>query len=131
MKRDANGYPIPDGKSDKFKIWMEEYHKDPSIENLRDGPAILMARMERRLRAKGKEVIQKEKAERQNQTAPEGVPPPKPQGKIAFRSAGEEAHAKKAVERGIYGSLEEYCQLRDHGEVGIYDENRTPTFGKK
>lgn len=130
LKVDANGYAIVNEKSEKYLIYDEEYKKDPSLGMFRDGPEILMGRMERRLRAKGQAVVNAAKADRQNQVAPEGLQPPKPVGPLKFSSDREKEHAEKAVQRGVYRNLEEYCQLRDNQDAGIYDENRTPSFKK-
>lgn len=123
--------PIFNPDSEKGKLWIEEYSKDPGIEKLKDAPEILMGKMERRLRERGKKMVEENKVEpKQNQVAPEGVTPPKPE-KLSFSSDSERAHAEKAVARGTYRNLEEYCKLRDEGSTGLYDENRTPDFSKK
>jgi hypothetical protein len=89
----------------------------------------MMAELERRLVKKGTALITPEP--KQNQVAPVGVLPPTPSVKVKFATDEEKQHAEKAVQRGTFANLEEYCQLRDKGERGFYESNRRPDFTKK
>lgn len=122
------GEPIFNPNSEKGKLWIAEYQKDPSIERLKDAPEVLMAKMERTLRVKGERLVKENQPEiKQNQVAPDGAPPPM-KTKATFSSEEEKVHATAAIARGVYTSLEQYCELRDKGDVGIYDEDSTPKF---
>lgn len=131
----ASGEPIFNPKSDKGKIWLNIYESNPNIASNPQAPELLMASMERRLRVKGEKMVEESEAERKQtvqdgQVVAEGVPPP-PQVKVAFANDEERDHAQNMVNRGLYGTLEEYVRNRDSKDEGIYDENRTPDFTKK
>ncbi len=98
-----------------------------------------MLEMERRLQDKGKQQIPTEPPVQQGQgqaaapdqrgIMPRGVPPPV-SAKVSFRSDEEKAHAEKAVQRGVYKSVDEYCLIRDGKDTGITEENRIPQFNR-
>lgn len=141
LKRDKNGAPILDLKSEKGKLFDEVYNEDTvGFESSKIGPRLVMLEMENRLIARGKQQIQAGQsgqpgspsqgaapAPDQRGTLPGGVQPPVT-AKVSFASDEEKAHVERAVQRGVYKSLEEYCQLRDGKNTGIVEENRTPKF---
>lgn len=130
LKRDATtGEPLFNPKSEKGKLWETIWNEDPTTYgNSRNGPRLLMAEMERRLRQKGQTMIDNANVGgKENQVTPPGVPPPK-RKEVGFKDDNEKAHAEKAVARGTYTSLEDYCEKRDAPNEGIYDENSTPSF---
>lgn len=131
------GLPIPDLESSKFKVFNEVYIEDSEgYDATKNGPRLAMVEMERRLRERGEQQIKDGQsgqssgapAPDQRGVLPGGVLPPVT-GKVTFTSDEEKIHATKAVERGIYKNLEEYCQLRDGKSTGFMEENRTPKFG--
>lgn len=137
IKKDQNGHPIYNANSDKGKIW-EEIWKDSTrpdgtnpLSSLPNAPILMMAELERRLVKRGTQMIQQTPELRQNQVAPQGVPPPVASVKVKFATDAEKQVAEKRVQQGVYKSLEEYCQHRDNGNLGIYDTNRRPDFAKK
>lgn len=133
FKRDQNGLVIPDKNSQKWKVWEQIYNESsrPDGTNPLDAapnaPRLMRAELERRLIQKGQTVIAQTK---QNHVAGPGVTPPV-SIKVSFKSKEEEGHAEKAIQRGVYTSKEQYCQLRDGGSSGIYDQNVRPDFSKK
>lgn len=134
-KKDQRGVPIFNPNSEKGKLWdtiyKESYRPDGTnpLDNAPNAPTLLMAEMERRLVKKGQAMITPEV--KQNQVLPSGVPPPTPSAKVKFATDAEKEHAQKAVDRGTFASLEEYCQLRDKGDRGFYEPNRRPDFTRK
>ena len=94
--------------------------------------------MERELRNKGKNQIPGgdnppqgqggSPAADQRGVLPSGVTPPMT-ASVSFKSDEEKAHAEKAVKRGIYSSLAEYCQLRDGKSAGFVEQDSKPKFG--
>lgn len=136
FKRDQSGLPIFNGNSEKGKLWnqiyQESYRSDGTnaLDGAPNAPRLMMAELERRLVKKGQSVIQAAEQNRQNQVAVPGVPPPV-SAKVSFKTKEEEAHADLAIQRGVYKSKEEYCQLRDNDVRGVYDTNRRPDFSKK
>ncbi len=138
IKKDQNGIPLFNPNSEKGKLWdqiyKDSYRPDGTnpLDTMSNAPIFMMAELERRLVKRGTAVIQGQPQEvRQNQVAPVGVTPPVASAKVKFATDSEKAHAEKAVQRGTFSSLEEYCQLRDTGERGFYDENRKPDFSRK
>ena len=143
LKLDPNtSAPMLNLESEKGKIFVQVYSEDVNgYDGAKYGPRLVMAEMERRLQEQGNQQI--ENAGKGNQpqgsqtaapdqrgTMPGGVNPPAT-GKVSFSSDEEKTHATKAVQRGVYKNIEEYCQLRDGKNIGIYDENRVPDFSKK
>ena len=154
-KTDANGKPVfkidPNTsgpmlnlESEKGKLWVQVYNEDPQgYDQSKYGTRNAMNEMERRLRDSGQ---QKVAAGQPNQPAnssqdqaappdqrgmmPSGVTPPV-QGKVSFGSEEERVRAEKAVQRGTYKSLEEYCRLRDQPAQTRAESGRVPSFGKK
>ncbi len=138
-----NGGPILDLRTEKGKLFDAVYNEDTfGFESSKIGPRLVMLEMERRLVAKGNQQVhagqQGQPGSQQSQgaaaapdqrgTLPGGVQPPVT-AKVSFASDEEKAHVERAVQRGVYKSLEEYCQLRDGKNTGIVEENRTPKFG--
>lgn len=136
LKKNQQGLPILDLTSEKGKLWEqiynESYRPDGTnpLDTLPNTPTLLMAELERRLVKKGTAVVRAQEI-KQNHVAPVGIAPPTPSAKVKFASDGEKEHAEKAVARGTFKNLEEYCQLRDKGERGFYESNRRPDFTKK
>lgn len=136
IKKDQRGVPIFDANSEKGKLWDQIYKESyrPDGTNALDfapnAPILMMAELERRLVKRGAAMIQIPEV-RQNQVAPNGILPPVSSVKVKFATDDEKNHAQKAVDRGTFASLEEYCQLRDKGERGFYESNRRPDFTKK
>lgn len=141
LKIGPNGFPIPDLESEKGKLWLESWNEDPNgYSSSKIGPRLVMLDMERRIIERGKKFIAAGQSQQSQQgqsdmgimdqrgTMPSGVTPPI-QGKISFASDDEKSHAERAVQRGIYKSLSEYCALRDGKNTGIAEENRKPKFG--
>lgn len=130
------GEPIFDATSEKGKLFSEIYNEDPqSFASSKRGPRLIRLELERKLREKGEATIPQAGQPAGTQadqrgTMPGGVTPPVVSGKVSFTSDEEKAHAQKAVERGIYKNLSEYCSLRDGKNVGIVEENRFPKFNK-
>lgn len=129
------GLPIPDLESEKFKFFDEVYREDSDgYGNAKYGTRYAMLEMEKRLQERGKQQIQAQhgpgatSVQDQRGVMPGGVPPPV-MGNVSFKSPEEEQHAKRAVERGIYKSIDEYCQLRDGKNTGFAEESRIPKFG--
>lgn len=143
LKRDQNGSPILDLRSEKGKLFDEVYNEDAmGFESSKIGPRLVMLEMERRLVAKGNQQVQAGQsgqpgstqqgqsgaaAPDQRGTLPGGVQPPVT-AKVSFATDEEKSHAERAVQRGVYKNLEEYCLLRDGKNTGIVEENRTPQF---
>lgn len=136
FKRNATGDIIFNPNSEKGKLWVQIYNESarPDGTNPLDGapnaPRLMRAELERRLVAQGNAVIAGANNGKQNQVAAPGVPPPV-SFKVSFKSSEEEAHAERAIQRGVYKNKEEYCQLRDGGTFGYYQEGRRPDFSKK
>lgn len=135
IKKDQNGAPIFNPNSEKGKLW-EQIYKDSyrpdgtnPLDTAPNAPTLMMAELERRLVKKGTTMIDKPLV--QNQVAPVGVMPPVTSVKVKFATDAEKEHAEKAVARGTFANLEEYCQLRDKGERGFYESNRRPDFTRK
>jgi hypothetical protein len=139
----ATGEPIFDAESEKGRLWIEIYNEDPrGFAASKKGPRLMMLEMDRRLKEKADAKIAAGQPPAgtpppgqgttpppdQRGTLPGGVPPPV-KGKVTFASDDEKAHAERAVTRGVYKNLEEYCQLRDTGNAGFVEEGRTPKFG--
>ena len=139
----ASGEPIFNPNSEKGKLWSEIYATDQItghdvygnpvrvLDTLKDGPEVLMLRMNRRLQEKGLKMIDaaRDKKVDEGQVIQDGVTPP-PKKTFTYKSTNEQEHVKQAISRGVYKGEEEYFALRDNQE-GIYDENRVPTFGKQ
>ncbi len=137
LKIDPNtGGPTLNLESEKGKLFVKVYSEDTAgYDGSKFGPRLAMSEVERRLQDQGNQQIQNQGAPGQNQaTAPDqrgvlpgGVTPPV-SAKVSFSSDEEKAHATRAVERGVYKSIEEYCLLRDGKNTGFVEENRTPIF---
>jgi hypothetical protein len=132
------GEPIFNPDSQKGKLWGQVWQD--SIDGsgvsyyarLPNGPLLMMADMERRLKVGGQQMISEAEQGRQarineGQVLPEGVPPPVPEGKVTFKSKEEQTHAEQQVSRGTFKNLAEYCLVRDN-KSGVYEENSTPKF---
>lgn len=136
FKRDQNGLVIVNFNSEKGKLWNEIYEQSRlangtnPLDSLPNAAALVQAEMERRLIRKGQSVIQAAEPNKQNQVAGPGVPPPV-SAKVSFKTKEEESHVELSIQRGVYKSKEEYCQLRDNDVRGIYDQNIRPDFSKK
>jgi hypothetical protein len=142
MKFDPQtGAPTLDLESEKGKLWVDVYSEEQQVfDGAKNGPRLAMLEMERRLQEKGKQQIPAEPpvpsqgqgqaaAPDQRGTMPRGVPPPV-SAKVSFRSDEEKAHAERAVQRGVYRTVEEYCSIRDGKDTGITEENRIPQFNR-
>jgi hypothetical protein len=140
LKIDPNtGGPILNLESEKGKLFVEVYSDDQQgYDSAKTGPRLAMLEMERRLVEKGKQKLAAGDGQPAGSAAtppdqrgvmPGGVPPPT-SGKVSFASDEEKQHAERAVQRGIYKDLGEYCLLRDGKNPGITETNRTPQFGK-
>lgn len=130
----AQGEPIFNPESEKGKLWVQIWEEDPQGWNsLKNAPQLMMAEMERRLRAKGANMVKGQNNDvdiDHSGVAPEGVPPPRSIS-LKFGSDEEKAHAERAVSRGTYKSLDEYVKLRDEGDKGYAEANRRPDFSKR
>lgn len=129
------GEPIPDFTTEKGKLFIEVFNEDQTgFSASKKGPRLIMLEMERRLREKAESTVNSGGGQSapakldQRGTLPGGVTPPVTT-KVAFVSDEEKAHAQKAVERGVYKNLEDYCKFRDGKNVGIVEVSRTPKFG--
>jgi hypothetical protein len=133
----TNG-PMLNLEHEKAKLFVQVYSEDPNgYDGAKFGPRLAMVEMERRLQDEASRKIQdsgqppegqsQEQKPDQRGVLPGGVTPPV-SGKVSFNSDDEKMHATKAVERGIYKNLEEYCQLRDGKGSSIEEENRFPVF---
>lgn len=128
-----NGQPIFDPYSEKGKLWSEIFYEDQNAWSSKNAPKLLMAEMERRLRVKGKNMINAQNNVENDESglAPKGVTPPK-KSSLKFASEEERALAQKAVTRGTYKSEEEYCEWRDKGAAAMFDHpNSRPDFQKR
>lgn len=136
LKKDQNGFVIFNPNSEKGKLWNQIYNEsylpDGSnpMDSLPNAPALLRSELERRLVKNGNIVINASAPSRQNQVAVPGVTPPVA-AKVSFGSKEEEFHVERAINRGVWKDKEEYCQSRDNGTSGHYDQNRRPDFSKK
>ena len=125
--------PMFDPNSEKGKLWVEEYNKDPNISQLRDGPELLMARVQKRLKQKGVQMVNeaelaRQKAVAEGQVVSGGVTPP-PVTTHKFSSEEEKGRVDKAISRGIYSNYDDYFRVKsDTG--GINEANRFPSFKK-
>lgn len=127
--------PIFNPESDKGRIWQEIYDEDQrGWSSLKNAPVLMMAEMERRLRAKGANIVknngQSTLEEDQTALAPQGVMPPI-QNSLKFASEEEKGLAERAVSRGTYASLEQYVEWRDKGKTSFRHNNSRPDFSKK
>jgi len=136
IKRDQSGVPLFNSNSEKGKLW-EQIYKDSyrpdgtnPLDSTPNAPILMMAELERRLVKKGSAMIQTPEL-KQNQVVTQGVTPPVQSAKVKFATDAEKAHAEKAVQRGTFKNLEEYCQFRDNGERGFYETNSRPDFTRK
>lgn len=135
LKLGANGEPLFNPNSEKGKLWEQIFNESrrPDGTNplltLPNAPSLMQAELERRLVKKGQSMIQAQ-TPKQNQVAAPGVPPPV-SIKVAFKSKEEELHVEKSIERGVYKSKEQYCQIRDGEPSGYYEESSRPDFNKK
>ena len=138
LRQDPNfndGRPIFNPESEKGKLWLEIWNEDPNGWNsLKNAPSLMMSEMERRLRVKGANMVNQAQNSSgnidQSGLAPKGVNPPAA-GSLKFASEEERAIAQKAVERGTYSSLEDFCKWRDKGTVTFDHSNSRPDFTKK
>ena len=136
LKRDVSGRPIYDPTSEKGKLWEAEYARDPSIANAQDGPLLLMARVQRRLKQKGNIMVNdaaeqaRIKAVNDGQVVAGGITPPA-STVHKFASESERLHVEKAIARGTYASADEYFRNKTAGTGGFMEENRMPDFTKK
>ncbi len=136
LKKDQNGLVIFNANSEKGKLWEQIYNESRlpdgtnPLDRLPNAPALLRSELERRLVKNGQQVINASNPQKQNHVAVPGVTPPV-SVKVSFGSKDEEFHVEKAIERGTWKSKEEYCQSRDNGTSGFYDQSRRPDFNKK
>lgn len=132
-KKAENGELFFDPKSEKGKIFEAIVASNPELTKSKEAPILVMSEMERRLRVNAQKVIDEDANRRQQvidgQVITDGVPPPKAKIKVTFKDEAERKHAEKSVSEGRFASLEQWCEQRDNKDQGIYDENRTPTFG--
>ena len=131
----ASGEPIFNPNSEKGKLWLEIYNKNPHISANAQAPELMMAAMERQLRVKGEKMVNNANTEREQliqegQVVQEGVQPPKVTVNVTFKSDEEKRHAESMVNRGLYGNLEDYVRNRDSKDDGIYEANSMPQFNK-
>lgn len=137
IKKDQNGFPMFNKDSEKGKLWDQIYKDSVApngvnpLDGLPNAPTLMMAELERRLVKRGQAAIESGAPVRQNQIAPQGVTPPVQSAKVKFATDGEKEHAQKAVDRGTFKNLEEYCLHRDTGNVGFYEKNSRPDFSRK
>ena len=128
----ASGEPIFNPNSEKGKLWLEIYNKNPNIATNAQAPELMMAAMERTMRVKGEKMVenanqQRERQIQDGQVVQEGVQPPKAVN-VTFKSDEEKRHAESMVNRGLYSTLEDYVKNRDSKDEGIYESNSTPQF---
>ena len=131
-----SGEPKFDPNSEKGKLWLEIYNKNPNIASNAQAPELMMASMERQLRVKGEEMVDESKAEREQavqegQVVQEGVQPPKTKVEVTFKNDEEKRHAEGMVNRGLYKNLEDYVTNRDTKDEGIHEANSLPFFNTK
>lgn len=138
LKRDQGGNLIFNPNSEKGKLWLQIWNESQRpdgtnpLSSTPNAPRLMKAALEQRLYERGQAMISNQAPEvKQNQVAPQGVPPPKNQVKVVFTSTDEQVRAERAVQNGVYKSLEEFCQIRDNGIQPVYDENRRPDFSKR
>ena len=129
----ASGEPIFNPNSEKGKLWLDIYNKNPNIATNAQAPELMMASMERTLRVKGEKMVDNANQEREQQiqdgqVVQEGVQPPKEVVNVTFKNDEEKRHAESMVNRGLYSSLSDYVKNRDKKDEGIYEENSTPQF---
>jgi hypothetical protein len=119
--------------SEKARIFQEIANRDPRILDIADGPEMVMAAMETRLKGKEegalKEKIDKEKEEKEKLrqadikaggTISGGAPPPvKPAAEVKFNSDAEKQAAERVVASGKVKDLATYCAIRDSKEVSF------------
>lgn len=131
----VSGEPIFNPNSEKGKLWLEIYNKNPNIASNPQAPELMMASMERTMRVKGEKMVDNANQEREQQiqdgqVVQEGVQPPKDKVNVTFSNDEEKRHAESMVNRGLYPTLEAYVENRDKKDEGIYEENSTPQFNK-
>lgn len=146
-KKDGNGKPVfkidPNTNApilnlehEKGQLFVEVYSKSQdAFDSAPNGPLLAMLAMEHELTRKGMQKMAESSTLSQNRTPlidqrgvlPGGITPPVTT-KVSFSTDAEKAHAEQAVQRGIYKSLSEYCQLRDGKNTGFTEENRIPKF---
>jgi hypothetical protein len=130
------GEPLFDPNSEKGKLWVEEYNKDPNISQLRDGPELLLARVQRRLKQKGNTMVNdaqeqaRLRAVNEGQVVDGGITPPA-STVHKFTSESEKLHVDKAIARGTYSNYDDYFRNKTAGSGGFMEENRMPDFTKK
>lgn len=143
LKIDPNtGAPILNLESEKGKLWVEVYSEDlAGYDSAKTGIRSAMHELERRLVDRGTKKVGDANAPAtpgsgaapagsQNGTMPGGVTPPVIPS-VSFATDEEKQHAEKAVQRGVYKDLGEYCRLRDGKNTGFTESGRTPDFSKK
>lgn len=132
----ASGEPIFNPNSEKGKLWLDIYSKNPNIAINAQAPELLMAAMERTMRVKGEKMVenannQRDQQIQDGQVVHDGVQPPKSTVNVTFKSDEEKRHAESMVNRGLYTTLEAYVENRDKKDEGFYDSNSEPDFSKK
>lgn len=134
LKYNADGSPIFNKDSEKGRLWIDIFNEDPDgWQNNKNAPRLMMLEMESRLRAKGANMIKGQnnsQAPDDSGLAPQGVTPPK-SGPVKFASVEEEQHARRAVARGTFASLEEWAKDRDETKNGYAEPNRRPDFSQR
>ncbi len=135
---DKGGHPVPDDKSELFKIYCQVASEEgvdgqgnPVIFSTKNGPELIALKVKASL-GTDRETELKKKAEderlaaegKRNQvvkdgkTAPPGhEPPPLAKVEVTFGTDYERQHAEKKVASGVYKNLEEYCRIRDNKAV--------------
>lgn len=129
--------------SEKGKLWDQIYHEgdvrdytgkvvDNRFDNIPNAPELIMAKMERVLRAKGATMTRQNDQGNMDQSmvAPEGVIPAKPVD-VKFASEEDRAAAQRSVDRGTYKSLEEYVAFNKQTNMGYAEKNSRPDFTRK
>ena len=127
--------PLFNDSSEKGKLWIDIWNEDPKgWSALKNAPSLMMAEMERRLRIKGATMVNQGQNNLVNEDptaiAPRGVTPPMASS-LKFESVEEKTLAERAVSRGTYKSLEEYCKWRDSKNYGYAETNSRPDFTRK
>ena len=131
LRYDKNGLVLFDPISEKGKIFNEIAAEDPNILRVKNGPEMVMAAMEARMKGKEegalKEKIEQEKEEKEKQRQADikagrvasggAQPPQKPNVEVKFNSEAEKQAAERAVASGRVKDLETYCAIRDSKEV--------------
>lgn len=135
---DKNGHPVPDEKSDTYKVYCQIAAEEgvdgngrPVIFATKNGPELIALKV-KQVQGTERETVLKQKADneakekekiRQQQIkdgklgGPGHQPPPKKVAEIKFSSDFEKQRAEAKVAQGLYKSLQQYCDVRDNAAV--------------